>query len=492
MEIIFGVWCGSTTPQRNLFSDKFKGPAMQIQFNGAARDVTGSQFLLRVDGHSLLLDCGLYQGEGRDALERNRSFRFNPLRLDAAILSHAHIDHSGNLPNLVKCGYTGPVYATSATAYLADVMLRDSGHIQEADAVYLNKKRQRRGEPPVEPLYTVEDAALVAGRFRPVSYNQSFEPIPGVTARLVDAGHILGSASAVLDVEEKSGRTNRIWYSADIGRPGLPLVCDPVLPQDANVLIMESTYGDRLHGSLEDAFEQFREVVRRTVRRGGKVIVPAFAVGRTQELVYALHRLIDERQIPAVPVFVDSPLAVEATQVFIKSPEYYDAETNAFIRSDTHPALSFPTLTYIRDVEDSKALNERHEPMVIISASGMADTGRILHHLKNNLEDPRSTVAIVSWQAPESLGRRLVEGKKTVKIFGEEYRVRAEVVAIDGLSAHADADDLEAYALASRKSLQRVILVHGEESQAAALRRRLLDQGIPRVDWPQLGEVIDL
>jgi metallo-beta-lactamase family protein len=464
---------------------------MQIQFNGAARDVTGSQFLLRVNGHSLLLDCGLYQAEGREGLERNRRFRFDPRRLEAAILSHAHIDHSGNLPNLVKSGFTGPVFATSATAYLADVMLRDSGHIQEADAAYFNKKRLRRGEPPVEPLYTIEDAARVAGQLRPVPYDQAFEPIPGVTAHLVDAGHILGSASVVLDVVEKPDRRLRLWYSADIGRPGLPLVCDPVLPQQANVLIMESTYGDRQHGHLEDAFKQFTEVVKRTIRRGGKVIIPAFAVGRTQELVYALHHMIDEGQIPPIPVYVDSPLAVEATKVFIKSPEYYDEETNAFIRADRHPALNFDSLTYITEVEASKALNEIRESMVIISASGMADTGRILHHLKNNIEDPRNAVVIVSWQAPDSLGRRLVEGKKTVKIFGEEYRVRAEVTAIDGLSAHADAASLEQYALASRDSLQRVILVHGEESQGEALRRRLLDLGIPRVDRPQLGEVIE-
>ncbi|MGE5375482.1 MAG: MBL fold metallo-hydrolase, partial [Bacteroidota bacterium] len=393
---------------------------MRITFHGAAQTVTGSQHLLEINGHRLLLDCGLYQGKRAEAYKRNLTFSFDPRKVDAVLLSHAHIDHAGNLPNLVQDGYDGPIYATNATVDLATVMLADSGHIQEADAEYLNKKRLARDEEAIEPLYTEADAQRAAQLFHGMEYNQPFAPIPGVVARFIEAGHILGSSAISLEIEEK-GRKIRFWFSGDIGRYKLPLLRDPVLPQDVDYLLMESTYGDKPHVDPVLAFEEFETVVDRTLKRGGKVIIPAFAVGRTQELVYHLNMMMFAKEVPPVPVFVDSPLAVNASQVFRKHPECFDDETRWFVQQAQHPALDFKLLKYVQSVEESKALNLRKDPMIIISASGMAETGRILHHLKNNIEDPKNTVCIVSWQAPDTLGRRLADREKQVKIFGEPY-----------------------------------------------------------------------
>jgi metallo-beta-lactamase family protein len=460
---------------------------MKITFHGAAHTVTGSQHIVNVNGYNLLLDCGLFQGRRQETYETNLNFPFDPKQVHAVLLSHAHIDHSGNLPNLVKKGFRGKIFATRATAHLSNIMLMDSGHIQESDAEYVNKKRAQSGEPPVEPLYTMADAADVAQYFQGKDYGESFEPAPGVRASLVDAGHILGSAAVVLDVEE-GGRKQRIWFSGDIGRRGLPLLRDPVLPSDADHLIMECTYGDKPHQDPDTAYEELCAAVTRTFHRGGKVIIPAFAVGRTQELVYDLHRMIDRGEIPRIPVFVDSPLAVNATDVFRAHPECFDEETNEFVRTDRHKsALGFDLLTYTRSVEESKALNTRKEPMVIISASGMAETGRILHHLKNNIEDPRSTVLIVSWQAPNTLGRRLVEGEKQVKIFGDVYRRKAEVVTINGLSAHAGQDDLLEYVQATRDQVKGIYLVHAEDKPAQIFKQKLAQAGLSRVEYPPLG-----
>lgn len=465
---------------------------MKLFFNGAAQTVTGSQHLLEVNGHTLLLECGLFQGRRADTYTKNLNFPYRPSKVDAVILSHAHIDHSGNLPNLVKQGYAKKIYATAGTCALADLMLRDSGHIQESDAAFVNKRRAKRGDlTQVEPLYTLADAAEVEPLLRKVDYNQPFEPVPGVTARLVDAGHILGSAAVVLDIKE-NGRKFRLWFSGDIGRLKLPLLKDPILPEAADYLIMESTYGDKEHRDPELAFQELRKVLLRTFRRGGKLIVPAFAVGRTQELVYSLNRLITEGEIPSIPVYVDSPLAVNATDIFSQFPEYFDAETHAFIRAGKHPALWFPNLTYTRSVEESKEINEKHGPLVIISASGMAENGRILHHLRNNIEDGRNTIAIVSWQAPETLGRRLAEGNKRVKIYGEEFPVAAEVVSIDGLSAHAGQDYLEQYAAASKVALKHIFLVHGEEKPATALMEKIKENQSTPIQYPSPGTVATL
>ncbi len=464
---------------------------MKIYFHGAAQTVTGSQHLLEVNGTRLLLDCGLYQGRRSETYERNRNHPFDPEWIDAVILSHAHIDHSGNLPQLVKDGFRGPIYATKATADLADIMLLDAGHIQEADAMFVNKKRARRGEPLIEPLYTIEDAQQVAKQFRMKDYDDIFEVAPEVTACFAEAGHILGSAAIVLDIEE-NGRKERLWYSGDIGRRNLPLLRDPVLPQAVDILIMESTYGDKPHRDPQAAYLEFRDVVDRTVRRGGKVIIPAFAVGRTQELVYFLNQMMGAGDVPKVPVFVDSPLAVNASDIFRKHPEVFDQETKEFIAEHKHPALDFEQLTYTRSVDELKALNLRKDPMVIISASGMAEAGRILHHLRNNIEDPRNTILIVGWQAPYTLGRRLAEREKHVKIFGEGFTRRAEVETIGGLSAHAGQDMLVEYALAVKNQVKKVFLVHGEELPASILTEELYERGLEQVYYPELHSSVEI
>lgn len=465
---------------------------MQIHFHGAAQTVTGSQHLLEINGHKLLLECGLFQGRRKESYRRNRNFPFDPREIDAVILSHAHIDHSGNLPHLVKKGYTGSIYTTPPTAHLGNIMLLDSGHIHESDAKYLNKKRAKKREVPIEPLYTQEDAGAVAQHFSTYPYQQPFEPLPGVVARFVDAGHILGSAAVILDIEER-GRKFRLWFSGDIGRRDLPLLKDPVLPYDADYLLMECTYGDKPHDHPQQAFDELKQVVFETVQRGGKVIIPAFAVGRTQELVYCLHQMLDHGDIPRVPVFVDSPLAVNASDIFRAHPEVFDDETKDFILHDRHKAaLGFDLLTYTRSVEESKAINFVKGPAIIISASGMAETGRILHHLKNNIEDPKNTILIVSWQAPYTLGRRLAEREVKVKIFGEVYRRRAQVATIGGLSAHAGQTFLMEYALASRDRLKKVFLVHGETRGAEPLMEKLGQMGLSDVYFPQAQTRLDI
>ncbi|MBK9926675.1 MAG: MBL fold metallo-hydrolase [Anaerolineales bacterium] len=464
---------------------------MRINFHGAAHTVTGSQHLLEINGHRLLLDCGLYQGRREETYARNLKFSYDPRTVDAVILSHAHIDHCGNLPNFVQDGYNGLVYATRATVDLATIMMADSGRIQEADAEFVNRKRLARGEEPIEPLYTEVDAQHAADLFRGVEYDQSFEVLPGVTARFVEAGHILGSAAVSLEIEEK-GRKIHFWFSGDIGRYKLPLLRDPVLPENVDYLLMESTYGDKSHADPSLAFNEFRDVVKRTLKRGGKVIIPAFAVGRTQELVYHLNEMMFNGDVPQAPVFVDSPLAVNASNVFRKHPECFDAETRKFVQEARHPALDFKLLTYTQSVEESKALNLRKDPMVIISASGMAETGRILHHLRNNIENPKNTVCIVSWQAPFTLGRRLADREKHIKIFGEPYTVKAEVATIGGLSGHAGQDLLTKYAVNVKNTVKKVFLVHGEEKQATTLTGILNDNNLREVYYPELHSSVEI
>ena len=465
---------------------------MKIHFHGAAQTVTGSQHLLELNGKKLLLECGLFQGRRKESYERNRNFAFNPEKIDAVILSHAHIDHSGNLPHLVKKGYRGNIYATTATAHLANIMLMDSGYIHEKDAEYINKKRKRRGDPLIDPLYTQEDAARVAQHFASIPYDQPFRPIPPIEARFVDAGHILGSAAVVLDVEE-NGNAYRLWFSGDIGRRDLPLLRDPVLPSDTDYLLMECTYGDKPHDDPGAAFRELRDVVAKTVARGGKVIIPAFAVGRTQEIVYCLHQMVDAGDLPPIPVFVDSPLAINASQIFRAHPYVFDEETRQFISEDRHhAALDFEHLSYTRSVEESKAINFVEGPAVIISASGMAETGRILHHLKNNIEDPRNMILIVSWQAPHTLGRRLADRETDVKIFGKRYTRRAEVATIGGLSAHGGQTMLLEYAQATKNSLKHIFLVHGEERGALPLMEKLNERGISAVSFPAPHTTVEI
>ncbi|MGD8398596.1 MAG: MBL fold metallo-hydrolase, partial [Anaerolineae bacterium] len=459
--------------------------------------VTGSMHMLTVgdgsDAHRILLDCGLYQGKRKESFERNRNLPFEPAGVDALVLSHAHIDHSGNIPNLVKSGFDGNVYATPATRDLCSAMLRDSGHIHEEDAKYMNKKRARKGQPLVEPLYTIEDATESLRSFVTVGYDRPLPVVPGVSVTFHDAGHILGSAVVVLDIEE-NGHRKRILFTGDLGREGMPILRDPRVVQDVDHLIIESTYGDRLHDPVESTDEALRDVVLDTYRRGGKVIVPAFAVGRTQELVYALHRLTEARKIPRLPIYVDSPLAVNVTEVFRLHPECYDEELNQFIAGGNgRDPFGFYRLTYVRATEASKELNFLREPAIIISASGMAEAGRILHHLKNNVEDARNTVLIVGWQAPHTLGRRLVERQPVIKIFGEEYRLRARVQTINGFSAHADRDELLGYVESlGPERLESAFVVHGDEPASLALADGMRALGVQRVIVPTPEQLVEL
>ncbi len=465
---------------------------MRITFHGAAQTVTGSRHLISINGSQLLLDCGLFQGRRADTYARNLNFPFDPQQLGAVVLSHAHLDHCGNLPSLAQDGFHGPIHATPATCHLTELLLLDSANIQEADVAYVNKRRARTGEPPVKPLYTVADAQAAIGQLDGQGYDQSFSPLPGVTARMVEAGHILGSAAIILELEER-GRKVRLMFSGDIGRHGLPIIRDPVLPDDVDYLIMECTYGDKSHDSPDRAYDEMKAVVWRTFERGGKLIVPAFALGRTQTLVYYLHQMVDRKEIPSVPVYVDSPLAINVTDVFEEHPELFDEEARAVLRA--HPRgepFGFDKLTFTRSVEASKAINERKGPLVIISASGMAENGRILHHLRNNVGDPRNTVLITSWMAPHTLGRRLVERQPRVRIFGDEYEVRAEVTAVDGLSAHAGQEGLLAYARAVRGRARAVFLVHGEPGPAAALKAKLGDMGSTAVHYPEPEQFFEL
>jgi len=464
---------------------------MRVNFHGAAHTVTGSQHLLEINGHRLLLDCGLYQGRRSETYIRNLNFAYDPSKVDAVILSHAHIDHCGNLPNFVKNGYEGPIYATHATVDLATIMMADSGRIQESDAEFVNKKRLARGEETIAPLYTEADAERAAQLFHPLDYEQPFVPVSGVVARFIEAGHILGAAAVSLEIEE-NGRKTRFWFSGDIGRYDIPLLRDPILPTDVDYMIMECTYGDKAHNDPSIAFDEFRDIVSRTLKRGGKVIIPAFAVGRTQELVYHLNMMMFTKDVPPAPVFVDSPLAVNASQIFKKHPECFDDETRWFVQQASHPALDFKLLTYVQSVEESKALNLRKDPMVIISASGMAETGRILHHLRNNIENPKNTVCIVSWQAPHTLGRRLADREKQIKIFGEPYTVNAEIATIGGLSGHAGQDLLTSYAVNIRDTVKRIFLVHGEATPAAALTEKLKAQNMHEVYYPELHSSVEI
>ena len=405
------------------------------------------------------------------------------------VLSHAHIDHSGNIPSLVRSGFLGNILSTFATRDLCSIMLRDSAHIMEADTAYVNKWRRRKKQPPIEPIYRTADAIKSLKHFLSVDYERKVLIAPGVWLTFYDAGHILGSAFCALDVDE-AGRRYRLMFTGDVGRVDLPILRDPQVVPGVDYLITESTYGDRLHGTVSDAERALERVVNQTHARGGKIIIPCFSVGRTQEIVYALHRLRLANRIPHLPIFVDSPLAIDATEVFRLHPEYYDIETYEFMLEHRDP-FGFGQLRYTRRVEESKALNTMDEPMIIISASGMCEAGRILHHLKNNIEDSRTTVLFVGFQAEHTLGRRILERRETVSIFGEPYPLNANVESIDGYSAHADRDELLGYI---RKldlgRLKHALVVHGDEDASFALADGLEKLGVRQVTVPSLGERI--
>lgn len=465
---------------------------MRITFHGAARSVTGSRHLVEVNGHRILLDCGLVQGRRDEAERQNREYPFDPASIDALVLSHAHIDHSGAIPALVKHGFRGTVHATLATADLCSYMLRDSGHIQEKDAEFANKRMARRGNPhpPREPLYTVVDAERALTHFSAHPYYRPFQVLPGVTVTFHDAGHILGSAIVRLEVEEE-GHPRSIVFSGDLGRPHLPIIRDPDRVEAADVLIMESTYGDREHENLDDAAGRLAGIVNLIVQRRGKLIIPAFAVGRTQDIVYELMKLLRDGRIPPVPIFIDSPLAVNVTEVFGRHPECFDEDIRAILRGVGDP-FGFSRMHYLVSVEESMALNTAPGPCVIISASGMMEAGRILHHLRNSVSDPRNAVLIVGFQAENTLGRRLLRGDREVNIFGEPHVVQAEIFVMNEYSAHGDRDELLAWYRQNHGRPQDLFVVHGEEEQALALADRLRGEGTARVHVPQLHESFGL
>lgn len=464
---------------------------MKLTFWGAAQTVTGSLHMLEFSGRRVFLDCGLFQGRRADARKRNREFPADPKNVDAVLLSHAHIDHAGLLPKLYREGFRGPVFATDATRDLCASMLPDSAHIQKKDAEWVNRRERRRGDRRVVPLYTGADAEGVLELFEAVDYGTPFQPFPGLEVTYRDAGHILGSATMVLEAEE-DGRVVKLGFTGDVGRDSRPILRDPQPMDDCDYLISESTYGGKVHDPPEQAKERLAEVVGATARRGGKVIIPAFAVGRTQELVYRLDQLTNEGRLPPIPVFVDSPLAVNVTDVFRRHPECYDAELLEYIQQDPDP-FGFARLSYIRDAEDSKRLNGSRLPMVIISASGMAEAGRILHHLRNNIEDEKNTVMMVGYCAPHTLGRRLIERRDEVKIFGRPHPLRAEVEVMNSYSAHADEPELVRFiGHLDPDRLRTVFLVHGDPERQTALTEALSEVGYRNVHAPQRGEVVEL
>ncbi len=446
---------------------------MEIEFYGAAREVTGSCHILRVNGKVVILDCGMFQGRRSESTAKNKTLPVAIAEIDAVVLSHAHIDHSGRLPYLVRKGYSKSIFATSATRDLCAVMLADSAHIQESDAKHLAKNHKQF----VEPLYTMQDAVRTQDLIIGIPYNKTFDVVPGVRCTYIDAGHILGSASVLLDITEH-GKTRRLVFSGDIGRPGLSIIRDPVVPEGADVVIMESTYGNRDHETVVDARAQLAAVVRDTAARGGRVLIPSFAVGRTQELLYNLNGLSREGAIPPIPIYVDSPLATDTTTVFELHPEVFDHTEDLVNKAKN--LFQFPQVHFTRSVEESKALNTAHGPMVIIAASGMVEAGRILHHLVQGAGDPKNTILFVGYQAEGTLGRRIEASPPTVRIYGDDIPLRAEVKIIDGYSAHADRAELTAWidgVKATSPQLSEIVLVHGEADVQDVFKTALTAKG---------------
>lgn len=452
---------------------------VDITFIGAARTVTGSLHLFEYKKQKFLLECGLYQGHREDAERINQTFPFKPKDIKAVVLSHAHIDHSGNLPNLAKRGFEGPIYCTSATKDIASLLLLDSAKIQEYDIEYVNKKHKKAGLPLKEPLYTTEDAENTLKQFSTIDYGQSFEPVGGVKITLYDAGHILGSSIILLEVEHK-----KILFSGDLGRKNMPIIKDPKVIDDLDYLILESTYGGRTHKSFEGMTDEFRKIIEIGKQKASKIIIPAFAVERTQILVTMLKNLYDEGALKDVPVYVDSPLATNVTDVFRRHPECFDKETYK-IFTDSDP-FNFPGLQYIPNTEASKRLNGLKGPMIIMSASGMCEGGRVTHHLIHSIENDDNIIVITGFQARGTLGRKILEKSEKIKIFNDQYAVRAKVFFMGGLSAHADGNDLTEYVKSCKNGrLKKVYLIHGDIEEAIALQSKLetldsLDADIPQ------------
>jgi metallo-beta-lactamase family protein len=469
---------------------------VKIHFVGAARTVTGSLHVIEVNGKRVVLDCGLYQGRREEAHERNKNV--SPLASGAAavVLSHAHTDHSGNLPSLVKKGFRGPIWATPATIDLAKVLMKDSAHIQKQDVEYLNRHLQPPKDPfapprkPVPPLYDDKDVDETVKLFRPKNYRETVEVVPGCRVTFYDAGHILGSAVTLIDLEE-GGKKVTVGFTGDLGRSGQPIIRDPVRPPwPMDYLLVESTYGDRVHEAIPGLKRKLKAIVSSAFDRGGRVIIPAFSVGRTQNVVHFLNQLFQEGELPRIPIYVDSPLSVDATEAYRTHPECFDEETLRFVDEKGDP-FGFKCLTYIKTSDESKALNDKKGPCVVIAASGMCEAGRILHHLKHGVARPENVVLIVGYQAENTLGRRLLEHATTARILGDDIPVRCRVEKINGLSAHADREELSSY-VKNIEGLRGCFVVHGEERVALAFAARLKELQVEGVHVPSSGEAVEL
>ncbi|HOX56509.1 MAG TPA: MBL fold metallo-hydrolase [Candidatus Paceibacterota bacterium] len=445
---------------------------MRIQFLGATRTTTGSTYLLELNGQRLLLECGLFQGRRGESIERNRNFPFDPKQIDAVVLSHAHIDHCGNLPNLCRQGFEGNIYCTFATRDLASIMLEDSAQIQRDDAAFVSKKHAKQGLPPVEPLYSASDADKAIQQFVSINYDRPFPVADGLTVTFRDAGHILGAAQVVFDIRE-SGREYRYLFSGDIGRGNDDILRDPVPVENVDYLQVESTYGARAHSPKASANAEVGQMVRETIDRKGKIIIPSFSVGRTQQVVYTLHQLTLEGQLPRVPIFVDSPLSVNATEVYRLHPECFNETIYKFLREKANP-FGMENLTYIREVAHSMKLNELKDAAIIISASGMAEAGRIRHHLANHIGNPANLVLFVGYCAEHTLGAQIMSGRSPVNIFGEPHEVRARIASLDSFSGHADKDELRRYVETLTGDIKKIAVIHGEEAQSLAFAETLM------------------
>lgn len=466
---------------------------MKIQFFGAARTVTGSKHLITTKSNKkILLDCGFFQGKGQESDYLNRHIGIDPTTIDYLILSHAHIDHSGNIPNFVKQGYKGPIFCTSATLDLCKIMLKDSAHIQENDLKHVNKRRYKRGEELLEPIYTLADVEQALLQFKPIPYNHDYVIDDEIKLTLTDSGHILGSAAVNLQIKENE-EIRTLCFTGDIGRYDGSILKDPQAFPQCEILISESTYGDRLHSNNNLSAEELYEVIYNTcVVKKGKLIIPAFSLGRTQELVYALDQMATNRQLPHIQVFVDSPLSINATNIMRVHPECFNEDILEYMKKDPDP-FGFDKLIYVQDVEISKKINAIKEPIIIISASGMVEAGRIKHHVANNISNPDNTILIVGYAEPSSIGGKIRSGEKVVKIFGEEYKVLADVVVLDSYSAHADYNEMLKYLECQDKSkIKKVILVHGEYETQVNYKEKLLDAGFRNIVIPALKDEIEL
>lgn len=464
---------------------------MKIRFLGGAQTVTGSRHLIDIKGKGFLLDSGLFQGHREQARLINENPQIELSKLEAVLLSHAHIDHSGNLPTLAKLGFRNPVYSTFATYDLSTAMLRDSAYIQEKDTAFLNKKLKRKKKPLLSPLYTMKDAEAALRLCVGLNYRKVFSLSQELKVEFFDAGHVLGSALILLEITEGALCPKRLGYIVDLGRPHLPFLKDPEFIPDLDYMMIESTYGNRLHPDFSQVQKELADVISRTFKRKGKIIIPAFALERTQELIWSLDDLWTKQKIPQVPVYVDSPLAINITEIFRLHPDCFDAKAKNMLLMGRDP-FGFENLRYTRSTEESRALNDLKGPAVIISASGMCENGRILHHLRHNIENPKNTILIVGYMAQNTLGKKIVEKEKKVKIFGEEYKLKAEVVVMNAFSGHADREDLLHYVKKTKNSLKKVFVVHGDPDQSEALACGIKELGINDVYAPSAGDEVEL